>query len=172
MGSFGKKRISQSGRDRAGGRSPPFCGQRAPRPLVLRPVMQYGWIEIGAILPDQRFELGIETHGPEDFGLAKRAIKLAPKNRFKIDDAFQAVFESDTEPVTFHGFKTNDMMQRMCHAGRLTQRFNRHNPSAGLETRPVLNQFGLVQLRPRLDQPARIARSLSAKTASPFQDTT
>src|SRR5262249_57671489 len=89
----GGSRCGGGSRGRAG------AGKGEHGRFVLRPVVQGGGIEVGAVGPDERVRFAVEGDCVELLEIAQGAVELAFEYGSKIDRADEAVFKFDPESV-------------------------------------------------------------------------
>jgi len=77
--------------------------------------MEGGGIEIGAVGPDERVNLGVEADLIENGWVAQGAEKFAGQDRLKIDDLFGGVIKSNAQDVWALNLKRTDAVDWMNH---------------------------------------------------------
>ena len=131
----------------------PLLSEGAKCGFVRGPIMQRRRIKIGTVRPDDGVHLGIDAHLIEQPDVAERTEHLTGQHRREVDAAFEPVVEAQMERKRRRDGARHDPIDGMAHQW-LGERINRHGGTPLLQARPVIEQLLLVQLRPRLDQPA------------------
>lgn len=83
---------------------------------MVGPIVKRGWIKIGAIGPDERMDLGVDTHLIKEHFIHQRSEQLALENWTKIDFLCRFIVESDIDPMRPDNLKFNDFIDRMTHS--------------------------------------------------------
>lgn len=98
------------------------CLDRFPTPghfskslLVLGPVMQRGWIEVGAVGPQQGVDLGIYGDLAKQFLFPERAVEFSGKDRPKVDGLFDSIVEVDSKCIIRDDLEGGNAVDGMLH---------------------------------------------------------
>ena len=89
----------------------PLLGVRRQGLEMIRPIMQRGRVEVGAIRPDQRMSFEIDPNLIEQRQVAQRPEQLSGQNRLKIDGLFHAIVESDAQRVWGDNLERRDPVE-------------------------------------------------------------
>ena len=81
-----------------------------------RPFVKCGGIEVGAIRPDERMDLSVNTHLIEEHFIYQRSEQLTRKYRSKVDNLGRFIVETDFDPMGTNNLERNDSMYWMTHA--------------------------------------------------------
>ncbi len=91
----------------------PMPGRCSKRRLVLRPVVERGWVEIRAGRPDNRVNFRVKGNPGEQIGIAQRSAQLARQQRLEINGAGRAVVETQAQRIradALHGLNPANAM--------------------------------------------------------------
>ena len=86
------------------------------------PIVQRGWIEIGAIWPNQSMYFWIEPHFVEELNVIERRIQFAGECWLKVDGLNAAIVETDVKRIRPNDLKPSDLVNRMPHISILKDR--------------------------------------------------
>jgi hypothetical protein len=131
--------------------------------LVLRPVVQGGGIEIGAVRPHEGVHFAVERDGVELVKIAQRLVELPFQHRPEVYRADQAVVEFDPEsigPFDLERLHFVDGMSHLCHS--LSKRLDLSGRSTCLESIPSGQELGLMDFAPRFHEPALLLMKTAA----------
>ena len=95
-------------------------GRPAARPAderldVVWPVVQRGRIEIGAVGPYERMDLGIEPDLPKKCRIAERPEEFSRQHGFEVDRLRRAVIERDAQHVATYDLEATNVVDGVVH---------------------------------------------------------